>query len=1089
MDVSSWLKEIGLGDYAFAFEAQAIDATLLPTLTDGDLRELGVTALGHRKKLLAAIAALSPRAEPATSHVAERRQLTVAFVDLVGSTALSAALDPEDLRALIRDYQNLAAGEIARFGGHVAQYLGDGVLAYFGWPRAYEDNAERAVRASLGIIDGLARRPAGAQPLRVRIGIATGKVIVGDLIGEGTRSRETAIGETPNVAARLQGIATPGNILITDATRRLLGTTFELQALEQQTFKGMSEPLAVFQVLGERRVGSRYAARAGNAFALYGRNEELDLLRSRWARAAQGDAQIVVVSGEAGIGKSRLSEAAIELVEPADHYLLRYQCSPFHTDTALYPILEQLRHAAKLTAEDPPIARIAKLRQLLAPGSREVEITLHFVAAQFGLEVAYPGGTTLSPQQRRMRTHEVLVEQIVGLCHAKPMLWVFEDAHWIDPSTLELLERAAGQITDCRVMMLITSRPGFTSSILNQPNCTVLSLASLPRSAASELILAQTGGKPLPDAVRDEIFARTDGVPLYIEETTRAVLESGVITERDGELVARGDIQAGFVPASLQDSLLARLDRLGEAKPVAQAAAVIGRTFDFQTLATIVGPAHDFDAALRALEHSGLLFRRGSPPNAAYTFKHALVRDIAYDSLLRAQRVALHGRVLEALEAQQSTAYAVMAQHAEAASRDDAALTWWERATAQSLAIPALKEALSRNENALRVCRKLGSAEVWQRRAQALYVQRAQITIPVFGYTSEQTREAFVQAYEIARDLNDLTLQLPAAYGLVPVYYVAGEAFREATGRFADLAARHPEDGPSLVAARLQGLLAFHDGKFDAARRLFTQAVAGFDPDRHQDLLRRYGQDNCTAAETYLCLAEWIMGYADTADLTAERALSRARSLNHPNTHLYSLCLGRMELSMLLRERDEVGRMAREALRLSEEYGAGNYVGWCRMALMWATGDIAFATEINDTTAWGRWRPLTWALTSEVFLTAGDHPSAVRCIGKAVAWLEAMEDVAFAAEVYRRRAEILLAVDTRNRDAAVADLHHAIDIARRQQARAWALRAAVDLARIWGESGERRRALDLLGPIHGTFDEGFDTQDLKDASALLKALN
>ena len=356
------------------------------------------------------------------------------------------------------------------------------------------------------------------------------------------------------------------------------------------------------------------------------------------------------------------------------------------------------------------------------------------------------------------------------------------------------------------------------------------------------------------------MLARTDGVPLYIEETTRAVLESGMLAEVDGQLVARGGGQAGIVPATLRNSLLARLDRLGEAKTVAQTAAVIGRTFDYPTLSASFDLPHDLDTSLRRLEESGLMFRSGTPPDASYTFKHALVRDVAYESLLRARRVELHRRVLDAFESQGSIADAVMAQHAEAALRDEAALTHWERATVQALAAPALREALSRNENALRVCRRLDPTESRRRREQALYVQRAQITIPIFGYTAEPTREAFARAYQIARELDDLSLQLPAAYGLVPVYYVAGEPFREAAQRFADLAARDDHDGPGLVAARLQGLVAFHDGDFETARRLFVHAIESFDEARHPELLRGYGQDNATAAATYLCLVEWITG-------------------------------------------------------------------------------------------------------------------------------------------------------------------------------------------------------------------------------------
>jgi class 3 adenylate cyclase len=581
VDIAAWLSELGLERYIGAFRDNDIDDRILHTLSADDLRELGVSSLGHRKKLLDAIARLrdaEPTVEmgssgaPQPRSAAERRHLTVMFVDLVGSTELAGKLDPEDMREVLRAYQDACAGVIARFDGFVAKFMGDGVLAYFGYPRAHEDEAERAVRAGLALattIGGL-KAPNG-EALGARIGIATGLVVVGDLVGEGAAQEQAVVGETPNFAARLQGIAAPGQVVIAGATRRLLGTRFELQDLGERELKGIGAPVQAYVIIGERPVESRFEAMSGpSVLPMVGRDQELALLLERWTQAKAGEGQGVLLVGEAGIGKSRIGRALLDAVTEEPHVRIRYQCSPYHIDSALWPVMQQLNYAAGLAANDPLEARLEKLEALLdLAGGRDAA---PLIADLLGLDgSARYGPLDLTPQAQRVRTLDALVDQLVGLAAHQPVLVVLEDAHWIDPTTLEMIEQGLDRIAAARVLLLLTSRPDRQPALAAHPHVTRLTLNRLGR-AGVEAIVARLGADHLPGATIDAIIARTDGVPLFVEELTKAVLESGETA----------------IPASLHDSLMARLDRIPEIKEVAQIAACIGREFDYPLLAAVV---------------------------------------------------------------------------------------------------------------------------------------------------------------------------------------------------------------------------------------------------------------------------------------------------------------------------------------------------------------------------------------------------------------------------------------------------------------------------------------------------------------------
>ena len=675
MDITAWLRDLHLEQYDKAFRDNEIDLRSLPHLTAGDLKDLGVAAIGHRRLLLQAIASLKLAAtakvhpisdamvsdedvSPKTTSTpeAERRQLTVMFVDLVGSTALSRSLDPEDMRDVIRAYQDAVAVEIARFEGHVAKYSGDGVLAYFGWPTAHEDDAERAIRAGLALTQTITKivAPTG-DALATRIGIATGRVVVGDLIGEGASQEEAVVGDTPNLAARLQALAEPDAVVIAPNTCRLVGGLFEFKDLETHSLKGFQEPIHAWQVVGERSAESRFEARQLAVVApIVGREHEIALLHDRWARAVEGEGQIVLLAGEAGIGKSRIVRSLTSALADESLTRLRYQCSPYHGSSAFYPIVERLERAAEFGSDDPSEVKLDKLAALLAPSTESMAETTSLLAALLSI----PGGERhrlldLNPQQQKQRTLEVLVEQVETLSNHQPVLIICEDAHWIDPSTQEFFTLLAERIGSVAVMMLVTYRPDFSPPWARHAHTTQLSLSRLTRRQGSEIIEQLADGKTVPAELTEQILRRAEGVPLFIEELTKTLFDSDLLVETGLGYELSSPLPLLAIPATIQDSLMARLDRLASVKEVAQVAAVVGREFSLDVLvAAAARPEEEVEEALDKLAASELVFRRGTAHGATYIFKHALVQETAYRSLLRSTRQTLHGRIARFLEAQ-----------------------------------------------------------------------------------------------------------------------------------------------------------------------------------------------------------------------------------------------------------------------------------------------------------------------------------------------------------------------------------------------------------------------------------------------------
>jgi class 3 adenylate cyclase len=785
MDVAAWLRGLGLERYLVAFRHNEIDWGVLPRLTSDDLREIGVVAIGHRRRLLDAIAALSaetptvgspesplhnppPRVgEGRMGPEAERRQLSVMFCDLVGSTELSTRLDLEDLREVIAAYHRAVADVVRAFDGFVAKYMGDGVLVYFGYPQAHEDDAERGVRAGLGVIDAVGRLDIKSVQLQARVGIATGLVVVGDLIGEGSAQEQSVVGETPNLAARLQTLAEPAAVVIAPSTRRLVGDLFEYRDLGAVEVKGIAVPVPAWQVLGPSSVVSRFEALRGEALSrLIGRDEEVDLLLRRWARAKAGDGQIVLISGEPGIGKSRITAELEERLRAEPHLHLRYFCSPYCRDSALYPFIDQLWHAAELARDDPPAAKLEKLEAVLF-GAAQPDEDVPLLADLMSLPASecHPL-PNLSPQRKKERTLEALLRQLEGLARQQAVLMVFEDAHWIDPTSRELLDLAVQHVRSLPVLLIITFRPEFQPPWTGEPQVSMLTLNRLDKDDRTALIAQIAGDRTLTDQLAEQIADRTDGVPLFVEELTKSVLESGV--------------PAMGIPTTLHDSLMSRLDRRSSVRRVAQIGAAIGREFPYALLRTMSNtPEDDLRSALGRLVDSELVFQRGIPPAAVYSFKHALVQDAVHDSLLRSTRQQLHGQIAAALEIQSPELMGsqpeLFAQHYTEAGMVEKSVAYWGKAGWRSAARSAMAEAAAQFQQGLDQLALLPDATDRKRQELELRSALGAVLRFVKGQAAPETGQAYARARDLWEQLDFPTKYLHVPYGQSRYHSYRGE--------------------------------------------------------------------------------------------------------------------------------------------------------------------------------------------------------------------------------------------------------------------------------------------------------------------------
>ena len=767
MDLARWLQQLGLEQYESAFRANAIDDAVLPKLTADDLKDLGVALVGHRRKLLDAIARLPAGLEPAQPKVpimptgAERRHLTVMFCDLVGSTALSGYLDPEDLRQLLGAYHATVKAETERFGGFIAKYMGDGVLIYFGYPQAHEDDAERAIRAGLALLERVSHIDSGPEKLSVRIGIATGLVVVGDLIGTGEAQERGIVGETPNVAARLQALAEPNTVLIGAITRSLVGDLFEYRDLGAIKLRGVSEPVPVWQVLRPSAVESRFDALHTRALLpLVGRDEEINLILRRWGRAKAGEGQVVLISGEAGVGKSRIVAAFTERLHGELHHRLRYFCSPYYQASALHPFIEHLGRAAGFAPDDPAASRLEKLNAVLVR-AMPPETDLAFIADLLSLPAIIPDQLpNLSAQQKKNRTLQALLGQLNGLARRQPTVIFFEDAHWADPTSCELLDLMVERIGSLPVMLIVTFRPEFRAPWIGHPHVSMLALNRLSRRDRIAMIIQVTGGKALPRNIVDQIADRTDGVPLFIEELTKSVLESGLLREtQDGVYAFDAALPALAIPTTLHALLLERLDRLASVRRVAQIGAAIGREFSYSMLRAIAPlPEQELKADLERLVGSELVFQRGEPPDAMYIFKHALVQDAAHSSLLRSTRQQLHARIAEALEAHfpelMDSQPELFAQHYAEAGLVQQSVASWAKAGRRSVGRSSMAEAAAQFQKSLDQLVLLPDGRERQKQELELRAALGAVLQAVKGLAAPETSHAYDRAYELWEKLD-----------------------------------------------------------------------------------------------------------------------------------------------------------------------------------------------------------------------------------------------------------------------------------------------------------------------------------------------
>jgi len=1111
-DVRQWLEALELGKYAGLFAENDIDFDVLTELADDDLKELGLS-LGHRKKLLKAINNLAGGGEPApisgpttaqpaappTSAIsaeAERRQLTVMFCDLVGSTALSQRLDPEDLRDLMRLYQDAVAGAVTRYGGHVAKFLGDGVLAYFGWPQAYEDQAERAVHAGLDAVRAVqaVHRQAG-EHLASRVGIASGEVVVGDLVSDTAMDTDAVSGETPNLAARLQQIAEPDQVVIGGMTRELVGQAFQLSPLPPQHLKGFDETVPAWRVEGLAAAGNRFEAAQGQKLLPFvGRQGELNMLLDRWETAQGGEGQVVMVSGEAGIGKSRLVQAFYEKISGQQYTRLRYQCAPYHTNSAYYPIIRQLEYAAKLQPGDAAETKLDKLEALLEQGGGEGARATPLIASLLSIPFEDRfGASELNPQQRKQRTEAAIIEQLLALARKTPMLMVFEDVHWADPSTLGLLEQALNEVTNASVLFVISHRPEFAAPWAETQHVTRLPIRRLSQSQVEEMIHTQineairkAGGAELPGDKIAHIVSHADGVPLYIEELTHTIIGSDV------------EISGAEVPASLQASLTARLDQLGSAKRTAEVAAVIGRDVPHELISAVSKKTEeDLRDDLEILLNSGLVQRNERGGETVYLFKHALIQDTAYQMLLRARRQEIHRDVAAALEEKFSNRAEaepeLLAHHFAAGQEHERAAHLWLRAGQQSLGRSAVAEAFVQAEQGiasvanLRPSRDKDSLEIDLQSCLALAAMAHR------GYGAEETENAFQRARELLGAFDDDPRHIDILHGFCALLGTQSRLheFLDISAEMRDRAERSGDSAAKCAGHRCMAVGYNSRGEFTDAFEAARTAIEYFDPHEHRQSAQRFGHDIGVAAKLHLAIATQFLGHADQSAKLVEEALALAHELKHPNTLGFAHHWASF-LRLTARNFALTVSTAEKMIDIGVEASNPNWLKHGHLmkgAALAADADTA-ETGIEEIEAGlassaPRYMQTVYrCFEAEGLLNLGRYDEATEIIQQCLHLMDETGETWWEAELNRMKGEIRRAQDCDGENC----FQQALEIARRQAAKPLELRAATSLAGLWHEQGKTAEALDLLAPIYGWFTEGFDTADLKAARGLLEEL-
>lgn len=1030
------------------------------------------------------------------------------FCDLVGSTALSRELDPEDLREVIRSYQKCASQVVARYEGFVCRYMGDGILVYFGYPHAHEDDAARAIHAGLELVEALDRL--GARPdrelgvrLGVRIGVATGLVVVGDLIGEGAAAETVAMGETPNLAARLEALAEPGSVVVAPSTRDLAGGRFEYADLGAHELKGFSGPVRAWRVLRTSEAESRFdAARRRRLTPLVGREGEIDLLLGRWERARAGDGRVVLLAGEAGVGKSRVAEALGERIAGERHFRLRFQCSPYHGNSALYPFIQQLERAADLARGDTAEQKLDKLEALLGGSVPQVGEMAALFAALLSVPASgrYPP-LQMAPPQQKERTLVALLDRLRGLAAQGPVFMLLEDAHWIDPTSTEFLGLLARHARGIPVLALITSRSAADYPWLGLEHVSALQLERLDRRQSATMVDRLLEGRAFPAELVDEIVARTDGVPLFIEELTQTLATSEPARRGAGAT----HVLASEIPSTLQDSLMARLDQLGPAKEVAQMGAVIGREFS-RDLVAALSPldADELRDALGKLSSSGVVFDRGALPGAAFTFKHALVQDAAYASLLRSKRQELHSRIAETLEGSYPERVRiepeVVAHHYTQAGRPLHAARYWAAAAQRALDRSANLETLGHATRGLDLLASAAGAPDRDRLELGLEILRGAAYRAVKGFASSEVERSFLRARELAERLDDIPRLIDARRGLFSCYYARGALAlaREQGQQVAALGNRMDDSGSRMLGHWMLGCVTFWQGEFPTARRELEKAFSLYDPLQQRANTLALQIDPGVNALLHLSWALWILGHPDQAVQTSEKAIATARQLAQPfalSMALFFACATRACCG----EQAPVRRLLDELKGLAAEHGLG-YMGSVARVLeaqeliahdQCVAGLEQIGRAFSEFQAQEAGVGLPWAMSisATAYARLGKAKEGLGTLAAAFAAADRNGEHHWEAELWRLKGELALLPPAQDEAEAETCFGRAADLARRQSARSLELRATLSLARLLARQGKTERARGLLAESCSGFAEGAGTTDLRDARSALQGLS
>ncbi len=1093
--LTDWLDAHGFSEHAPLLIENDVDFATLLLLSDGDLKELGLS-FGARKRLLGALAKTRAQKPEPAERAEERRQLTVMFCDMVGFTTLAQGVDPEVLKDIVRAYEDACAACIARYDGYLFQRLGDGIIAFFGFPLAHEREAERAIRAGIGIIDAMARfRAPDGTRLEVRIGIATGIVVV-------SADGRTAVSETMNLAARLQSVTEPGSIAVSSKVRKLAGDVFEYEDMGARSLKGITLPVNVYRVAGEATAEDR----RGKVKPLIGRSAEMAELLDKWRRVHDvGEGFTINLCGEPGIGKSRIADALCASLEHEHAHVWRFQCSPFHSNSAFYPIRTHLDEVLQLGNGSSTDTRLDKLEALIVGRYGLPRSDVRFIAGMMSIpcEERY-GALEISPRLAKQETVRVMEDMVAAAANLRPTLLLFEDMHWADPTTLETLERLIGKLAGIPLLIVATYRPEFEPHWSRNVNVAVLNLAKLTRQQCSEMVSRLAEGKSLPGEIVEQIIAKTDGVPLFVEELTRTILESGGLVEAGGRFVYTGPTLGFAIPETLRDSLTARLDRLAKAKAVAQIGSVIGRTFSHE-LVTALDQIDEAALAegLSELTASGLAVSSGVAPGpVSYTFKHALVQDVAYDSLLRSQRKPLHARIAEVLEERypqtREREPELLAHHYTAADAWAAAAPLWLKAgevAMQRFAVPEADSHLRKGMGLLAATSPGVERDLLELRFRAAL---GPALVAGRGWGHPELSGVLEPAWSLAQRLEHRQGYLPILNALW-VHYLCIDRL-DVSLRWAEklleVGNATNDDSLVIVGHRAVSGSAFWLGRFDVAKAHGDRLHAMYDAKKHWHIAQLTNTDPLTGESIYRAQYLWIIGYPDQAVAASDDRDEHARRRNHPFDLAFSLTLGAQVFDFLC-EPDELMRRAEEAESVGRRYGVSLFfevmaeisrgIAWLR-AGRHADAAMRLDRAIIRLAATGHriWIGYLRALQAEALAQSGAIEAADKLLDDSIARIKAGEERCHLAEVLRLKGWLLARRGLS--DEAEQRLHEAAALAREQGAKSWELRAMTTLARLLAERGERAQAFEMLEAIYGWFTEGFATKDLTDAKALLDEL-